>query len=209
MNPSRSQAVALVAVLLFISGWQRLIAANAQAGPAKAAAPSPNAVTAKTAFWDMYKMAHTWASDLVSLKVESKKVPGITNTGGKAVMWTATFGSPSKHEARVFTYTAITQAPDLRKGITVGNSLPWPGPTRDALPFDTGDFAQDSDAIYNTAYAQVATWAKAHPDKDVSMTLGNAARFSGPVWYVLWGDSKSGPAVFVNAKSGAVISQKK
>lgn len=212
MTRSRPQSVALVAVFIFTSGWQALplLAGGTQAGPAKASAPSasPSAVTAKTAFWEMYKAAHSWASDPLPLKVESKRVPGATNAGGKAVMWSATFGSPSRHAAVVYTYSAIAQAPDIRKGVTVANPVPWSGPARDALPFDTGDFAVDSDAIYNAAFAKSATWAKAHPDKDVSMSLGNAARFSGPVWYVLWGDSKSGYAVFVSAKSGAVINQK-
>lgn len=210
MTRIRFQAIALVAALVVTLGSQArpLFAGDTKPAPANAGAPSPDAVSAKTAFWEMYKMAHSWASDLMPLKVESKKVAGVRNGGGKAVMWSATFGSPSRHEARVFTYSAITQPPDIRKGVTVGNPLPWPGPTREALPFDTGDFAVDSDAIYNTAFAQAAAWAKAHPDKDVALSLGNASRFPAPVWYVLWGDSKSGYAVLVNAKSGAVVNQK-
>jgi hypothetical protein len=210
MTRIRSQAVALVALWMVTACWQALpvLAGDTKPAPPSAATPSPDAVSAKTAFWEMYKLAHSWASDLVPLKVESKTVPGMRNGAGKAVKWTATFGSPSRHEARVFTYSAVTQAPDTRKGVTVGNPLPWPGPTRDALPFDTGDFAVDSDAVYNAAFAQASTWAKAHPDKEVTLSLGNASRFPAPVWYVLWGDSKSGYAVFVNAKSGAVINQK-
>jgi hypothetical protein len=210
MTRIRSQAVVLVALLIVTSSGQarQLFAADTKPAQSSAATPSPDAVSAKTAFWEMYKLAHSWASDLVPLKVESKRVPGTRNGAGKAVMWSATFGSPGRHEARVFTYSAVTQAPDIRKGVTVGNPLPWPGPTRDALPFDTGDFAVDSDAIYNTAFAQASTWAKAHPDKDATLSLGNASRFPAPVWYVLWGDSKSGYAVFVNAKTGAVINQK-
>jgi hypothetical protein len=208
MTRIRSQAVALVA-LSIVTCWQALLFGADNKPAASSATPSPEAVSAKTAFWEMYKMAHTWASDLVPLKVESKTVAGTRAGGGKYVMWSATFGSRSRHEARVFTYSSIAKAPDIRKGVTVGNPLPWPGPTSDALPFDTSDFAVDSDGIYNAALAQASAWVKAHPDKDVSFSLGNASRFSGPVWYVLWGDSKSGYAVLVNAKSGAVVNQKK
>jgi hypothetical protein len=205
----RSQAVALVALLILICGQALLLISADNRPAASSATPSPEAVSAKTAFWEMYKMAHTWAVDLVPLKVESKSVAGTKAGGGKYVMWSATFGSPGRHEARVFTYSAITHAPDIRKGVTVGNPLPWRGPTRDALPIQTSDFAVDSDAIYTTAFAQASAWAKAHPDKDVSFSLGNDSRFSGPVWYVLWGDSKSGYAVLVSAKTGAVANQKK
>lgn len=208
MTRIRSQAVALVALSILTCGPALLFCADNKAA-ASNPAPSPEAVSAKTAFWEMYKMAHTWAADLVPLTVESKNVAGAKAAGGKYVMWTATFGSLKLHQARVFTYSAVTKAPDIRKGVIVGNPLPWPGPTRDAMPFETSDFALDSDAIYNTAFAQASAWAKAHPDKDVSFSLGNASRFSGPVWYVMWGDSKSGFAVFVNAKSGAVVNQKK
>ena len=209
MTRIRPQAAALVA-LLVLTCRQALPFVGADTKPAASTpAPSPDAVSAKTAFWEMYKMAHTWAGDLVPLKLESKPLAGTKSGGGKYVMWTATFGSLKLHQARVFNYSAIAKASDIRKGIVVGNPLPWPGPTRDALPFETGDFAVDSDAIYNTAFTQASAWAKAHPDKDASFSLGNASRFSGPVWYVLWGDSKSGYAVYVNAKTGAVINQKK
>jgi len=208
MTRIRSQVVALVALSILICCQAPLLGADKKPA-ASSPTPSPDAVSAKTAFWEMYKMAHTWAADLVPLTVESKSVAGTKAAGGKYVMWSATFGSLKLHQARVFTYSAVTKAPDMRKGVIVGNPLPWPGPTRDALPFQTSDFAVDSDAIYNTAFAQASAWAKAHPDKDVTFSLGNAARFSGPVWYVLWGDSKSGFGVFVNAKSGAVVNQKK
>jgi hypothetical protein len=209
MTRIRSQAIALVA-LVILTCWQALPMLGADTKPAASSpAASPEAVSAKTAFWEMYKMAHTWATDLVPLTLESKQLAGTRYGGGRYVMWTATFGSLKLHQARVFTYSGVAKAPDIRKGIIVGNPLPWGGPTRDALPFDTGDFAVDSDATYNTAYAQASAWVKAHPDKDVSFSLGNASRFSGPVWYVQWGDSKSGYAVWVNAKTGAVVNQKK
>lgn len=205
----RSQAIALVVLMILACRHALpLVGADTKAA-ASSPAPSPEAVSAKTAFWQMYKMAHTWATDLVPLKLESKQLAGTKSGGGKFVMWTATFGSLKLHQARVFTYSAVAKGPDIRKGVIVSNPLPWPGPTRDALPFDTGDFAVDSDAIYNTAFSQASAWAKAHPDKDVSFSLGNASRFSGPVWYVLWGDSKSGYYVYVSAKTGSVVSPKK
>lgn len=130
------------------------------------------------------------------------------NDAGKAVMWTAAFASPSRHEARVFTYAVAAHAPDIYKGVTVGHSLPWGGPTRDVMPFQSSDFSIDSDAAYKTALPQASAWASKHPSQEVSFTLGNAARFSGPVWYVLWGDKKAGYGVFVSAQTGALVKEK-
>src|SRR6478609_6359385 len=132
-------------------------------------------------------------------------VPGVKNESGKAAMWTATFGSPRKQEARTYTYSVAPSAPDVVKGVSVGGALPWSGPTHDALIIDTADFSVDSDSAYQTALAQSAAWLKRHPDKEVSLALGNTSRFDGPVWYVLWGDQKSGHAVYVSAKSGSVV----
>ncbi|HLW55620.1 MAG TPA: hypothetical protein VKW06_22520 [Candidatus Angelobacter sp.] len=165
-------------------------------------------VTGKTAFWEMYKQAHAWAADLQPLHLESKTLAGMKNADGKAAMWSATFGSPRRKEARVFTYAVAAHAPDVYKGVTIGQPLPWNGPTRDAMPFDSADLTIDSDAAFQTALKQADAWVKEHPDKEFSCTLGNAERFKDPVWYVLWGDSKSGYAVFVDAKSGAIVNKK-
>lgn len=180
---------------------------NSASASGNAATAAP--VSGNTAFWDMYKSAHNWASDLQPLRLESKSIPGIKNADGKAAMWSATFGSPSKRQARVFTYAVAQHSPDIYKGVTVGQPLPWNGPTKDAATFDGSDLTVDSDAAYKTAMTQAADWVGKHPDKEFSCTLGNAARFQAPVWYVLWGDANSGYAVFVDAKSGAVVNQRK
>jgi hypothetical protein len=206
MHGNRVKIVALVVTLVLTSCEAPKPAGEAKPESAAKAASAPEQpVSGKTAFWEMYKSAHSWAADLVPLKLESKAVPGIKNEAGKAAIWTATFGSPRRQEARVFTYSVVSRSPDVYKGVTVSNPLPWTGPTPAALTFTTSDFAVDSDAAYTTASAQAATWVKSHPGKDVSFTLGNASRFPAPVWYVLWGDQKSGYSVFVNAKTGAVV----
>jgi len=84
----------------------------------------------------------------------------------------------------------------------------WDAST-DAMPFQLFEFAIDSDAAYQTAFAKAEGWVKEHPNKDAAFTLGsNAARFHGPVWFVLWGNNKSGYAAFVNATTGAAVNAK-
>jgi hypothetical protein len=202
--PWKASALLLTLILAACEAPKPASDATADAGSKPASAPQ-QPVSGKTAFWEMYKAAHSWAPDLVPLSLESKSVPGVKNEGGKAAMWTATFGSPSRREARPFSYAVAASPPDIYKGLTVGNTLTWTGPTPGALAFTTSDFAVDSDAAYAAASSQVAAWEKSHPGTDVSFTLGNAARFKAPVWYVLWGDKKSGPSVLVDAKSGAIV----
>lgn len=178
-------------------------ATNEASGPAT---PIPG----KKAFWEMYKSAYSWANDMVPLKLESKELPGIKNDGGNAGMWSATFGSFRKHQYLVITYAVAPNPPDIYKGNNVGHPVPWGGPARDAMPFQGSDLVVDSDAAYKTALAQADSWLKKHPDKPISFQLANnPTRFATPVWYVLWGDNKSGYSVFVNAKTGDVAKPRK
>jgi hypothetical protein len=195
------RVVVAIAVLLMTACSEPPKAGTASNEPSASSDPVPG----KTAFWAMYKSAYAWSSDIVPLKLESKQVPGVKNADGKAGMWTATFGSYKKHEAVVITYAVVAHPPDIYKGINVGHPLTWGGPSSDVMPFQTSELATDSDAAYKTAQAQADSWLKKHPDKEASFLLGkNPTRFAAPVWYVLWGDTKNGYGVFVNATTGAV-----
>jgi hypothetical protein len=169
----------------------------------KEPAKAPEAVTAQRAFYEMYKPARTWATDLLALSVTSGEVPNIKNENGKAGLWTAVFVSPSRREARTFTYAALNDG-DVRKGVNIGNALPWGGATKTSKPFSSSEFAVDSDAAYKTAFAKAEDWLKKHPNEKATFRLGNASRFAAPIWYIMWGTTKNGYAALVNASTGAI-----
>src|SRR5450756_2171385 len=73
----------------------------------KEPAKAPEAVTAQRAFYEMYKPARTWATDLLALSVTSGEAPNIKNEDGKAGLWTTVFVSPSRREARTFTNAKV------------------------------------------------------------------------------------------------------
>lgn len=206
----KSWAVSAVAVaVLFCVGCTQ--SANPPAGDgsgaAKESAGPPQLVTAKTAFSPMYRAAMIWAPDAVFLGITAKEVPGFTNNAGKAAMWEASFGSPGLHKYRNDSYAIATVLPDIHKGADEGLALPWGGPTRDAMPIDPSTFNVDSDAAYTAAATDAADWLKKNPDKKLSsMGLGNAYKFHTPVWYVVWGDQKSGGYIaYVDAITGKVL----
>lgn len=170
-------------------------------------APPPPAgpVTAKTAFYEMFKPARSWAADFLLLSMSGNEVPGMKSEGGKFAMWTAVLVSPSRREARTFTYSVVERGPDIPKGVDTGAPQVWSGATPQSRPFQASDFAVDSDAAYQTALEKAGTWARQHPDRKVVLSLGNASRFPAPVWYLLWGNKASGYAVYVNALTGTVV----
>jgi hypothetical protein len=162
----------------------------------------PEPVTAKTAFYEMYKPARSWATDLLPLVLASKEIPSLKNEGGKAALWTAVFVSPSLRQARTYSYAATDDGATVHKGVTAGGAEAWSGATRESMPFQTTEFLTNSDAAYQTALILAGDWVKAHPDKKVSFVLGSSAKFPQPVWLVIWGTPKNGYAVYVNATTG-------
>ena len=209
MSPYDLKPALVVAVLVMTgcSGPTQPVetAAKPDAEKAEQSAPA-QPVTAKTAYWEMYKVAHAWATDLQPLTLEAKTLSGIKNEGGKAAMWESTFGSPSKKQYSKFTYAVASRPPDIRKGVIAAEALPWAGPNRDAMTFTNDEFTVDSDAAYKSAEAKAGAWLKQNPDKELtSMSLGAASRFPGPVWYFLWGEKKAGYFVLVSANTGQVL----
>ena len=177
--------------------------------PVKAPAGPPEPVAGKTAFYEMYTPAHTWAADLLPISLKSGEVAGVKNADGKAGFWTAIFVSPSQHAARTYTYAVADQLPNITKGVKAEGTEAWSGPTTAAETFMTSDFTIDSDAAYKTAATKAADWLKEkdNAEKPVSMSLGAAARFPAPVWVILFGDTKSGFRALINATTGNIIAK--
>ena len=171
----------------------------------KEPAKAPEAIAAQRAFYEMYKSARTWATDLLTLSVTSGEVPNIKNEDGKAGLWTVVFVSPSRREARRFTYAVADSGEDIHKGVNVSNALGWGGATPASKPFSNSEFAVDSDAAYKAAVEKAAGWLKTHPNQKATLRLGNASRFAAPIWYVMWGTTKNGYAALVNATTGAIV----
>jgi len=164
-------------------------------------------VAAKTAFWEMYKPARSWAADLLVLSLASNEIPGVKSEAGRFGMWAAVFVSPARQEARTFTYS-VAATGNTPKGVSAGVAQRWTGSTLQSQAFRVSDFAIDSEAAYQAALAKANVWVKQHPDKKAALILASASRFSVPVWYVIWGSKTSGYAVFVNAVNGAPIKGK-
>lgn len=211
MNISLRQSVisaATLAVLLVAGCAQSAVNTPASSQPEatpQASAP-PEVVPAKAAFWPMYTAAHQWASDVVVLRVTAKQLPGYKNQAGKAGMWEAVFASASQGKYRTYTYSIATVAPDIFKGVVAGLAMPWGGITRDSMPIDVSSFTVDSDAAYQAAAGDAADWLKKNPTRPLTaFEMGNTYKFQKPVWYVMWGDKKSGFATFVDASSGKVL----
>lgn len=177
--------------------------------PGTVSAATPEVITGKSAFWPMYKAAHNWAPDVVLIRLTAKSLPGFTNQAGKAALWEAAFGSPSLHQYRIFTNSIAAAPPTIFKGVSGGRAMPWAGETRDAMAIDLSQFNVDSDAAYQTGSGLAGDWLKNNPGKQLaSVEVGENYRFQGPVWYLMWGDKKSGYSALIDANTGKTLNRK-
>ena len=201
-------AATAAAALIALSACSTAPTTPAPASEAKKEeAKAPEAVVARTAYFEMYKPARAWATDLMALTLTSGEVKGVKNSEGKAGLWKAVFVSPSLKEARTFTWAADNSGDDIRKGIDVGDKQNWGGATPAAKAFVNAEFHVDSDAAYKVAVVAAAGRLKTHPGGTPTFLLGNSARFPGPVWYIMFGTPKDGFAAYVNATTGDLITR--
>lgn len=199
-------AVAAAVVMTACSETPKAPAADTKAAEAKKEPEKPpEPVAGKTAFWEMYKPARTWAADVQPLTLASNEVPGFKPVDGKYAMWTCVFVSPSRRAARTFVYAIADAGGDIHKGVTTSPEAVWSGATPNSKPFTTADFQTNSDDAYKTIWPKAEAWVSKHPGKKLSMYLANTKRFPSPAWYLLWGDTKAGYAGFVNASTGAAM----
>jgi len=211
MNTLRLVAVSAVAIELVAGCSSSSSSNNPSPAPAAATptAAAPTIVTGKTAFWEMYKTAHAWASDAQPIRLTMKEVPGYKNESGKAGMWEAVFGSSSLGSYRTFTYAVADAPPNVYKGVNAGMAVPWKGPTRDAMAIDTSMLTIDSDAAYTAAATDAAEVLKKQPKLELTdIEAGDTYKFPVPVWYIMWGTKKAGYVAIVDASTGKVVKGK-
>lgn len=202
-------SVALAALLVAGCAKSTTPLVSPDTADAKATTTPAEVVTAKTAFGPLYKSARSWSPDVQVLRMTPKEVPGFKNAEGKAAMWEAVFASANKQQYRVYTYSVATVLPEIHRGTSANPALAWAGPSRDAMPIDLALFNVDSDAGYQAAVADAATWLKKNPGEQlVAFELGSNYKFRAPVWYASWGDKKNGYIAFVDATSGKVYKSK-
>src|SRR5882672_5699684 len=85
----------------------------------KTVAP-PEPIKGRTALYQMYNSARSWAADVQVLELHSIHLPEVKSERGKAAAWQATFVSPQAGRARSYTYSVIEAEGNLHKGVFAG-----------------------------------------------------------------------------------------
>ena len=174
------------------------------AAAVKKAAVPPEPIKGRTALYQMYNSARSWAPDVEVLELHSIHLPEVKSERGKAAAWQATFVSPQLRRARSYTYSVIEAEGNLHKGVFAGLDEGWSGPRGTRKPFLIAAVKTDSDEVLETALKKAVEYEKKFPNKEISFLLEQTNRFPDPVWRVVWGASvgTSDFSIFVDATTG-------
>ena len=173
----------------------------------KAEEKPPEPVTGRYAFFQMYGAARRWAPDMQCLRLRNIRLQEVKDSGGKCAAWEATFVSPAKQKARIFTYSVIEAPGNLHEGVFAGLEEAWGGPRPHSRPWVVQALKVDSDEAYQTALKKSEAYVKKNPDQAVIFLLENTNRHPNLAWRVIWGESvaMSGYSIFVDASTGAYL----
>ena len=165
-------------------------------------------VTGQKAFHNMYIAARQWSPDVQIMRVSSIPFEGQDNSGkdGKAAAWTATFISPSKGRAKMFTYSIIEGEGNLHKGV-FGNQEESYNSRGTDKPYPVAALKLDTDKAWEIASAKGAEYAKKNPEKPVVFLAELTNRSPDVTWRVLWGSSASTSnfSVLIDASTGRFL----
>ena len=197
----RKTLIAIVPALVLLAGCSDL-SDTAKKEPEKPLEPA----TGQSALYKMYQVARSWAPDAEVLGMNSLSLSDLPPApAGKASAWQATFVSPSRSQARSYTYSIVDQQPTLHKGVFAGLEQAWSGPHGNTKPFPIIAVKVDTDAAYQTALKNGgADYDKKTPGKPISLLIEKVDKYPDPVWRVIWGESAgtSNFSVYVDASTG-------
>ena len=195
--------IACVPLMLILAGCSedQKPAAVENKAPEKPA----EAVTAQTAFHQMFIAARGWAGDVKLLRLGDLEVKDVKGSPGKSGAWEAVFVSERTMRSRRYTYSVV-KTPDMEKGASGSHDESWSGPAQ-TTPIALAEFKIDSVAAYEEALKKGADYAKKHPDLPIKVVLEHTKRFQNPAWRVIWGESvtKSDYSIYIDATEGGYL----
>ncbi len=171
--------------------------------------PEPTELqTGRGAFQRLYVAARGWAPDVRPYKLQSGVVGDNAGRDGKAVIWNASFTSPSQHSSKPYSWSGI-DAPDVpARGVNPGTIDSF-SPGND---FDVQFLKIDSDKAYEVAQKHGGEKIlQGKPDTPVIYLLDWNKSGNNLLWHVIYGNNRNDAAlvVDVDASTGEFLRKEK
>jgi len=206
----RKIAVACVALLFLAScSSSKKTGSSAESQPAaKSAAPQAEYETGRTALQKMYISARGWAGDVKLFRLQSQFTPEAPTNEGKAGLWRASFGSPSKRMMKLFVWSGLVGPDTPEQGISFSAEDSWNPDNSSTTVFDLGFLKVDSDKAYEVAQKHGGEKLTARDLKQpVFFVLDWDTQKNELVWHVIYGSGQDEAKlrIAVNATSGEFL----
>lgn len=202
----------LVALLAGCSSEPKKAEEGAKPPVAKPEAKAPEFQTGRTAFYEMYRAARTWAPDAKPFRVQSSPTKEAPGTDGKAEVWHAWFASPSKREVKPYTWSGGTGENLPERGVSFGAVDTFNPTNTSTQPFDPNFLKSDTDQAYKAAQEKGGeALLKKAPGTPIIYTLDWDAQSNELIWHVSYGESpiEYKLKIAVNASTGGYLKKEK
>jgi len=210
----RKIAATCVALLLLASCTSsKKSESRTESQPAdRAAAPQAEYETGRTALQKMYISARGWAGDVKLFRLQSQFTPMAPTNEGKAGLWRASFGSPSKRMMKLFVWSGLVGPDTPEQGISFSAEDSWNPNNSSTTVFDLGFLKVDSDKAYDAAQKHGGEKLTARdPKQPVFFVLDWDTQKNELVWHVIYGSGQDEAKlrIAVNATSGEFLREEK
>ena len=203
-------AVTCVALLLLAScSSSKKIESSTESQPtATPTARQAEYETGRTALQKMYISARGWAGDVKLFRLQSQFTPEAPTSEGKAGLWRASFGSPSKRMMKLFVWSGLVGPNAPEQGISFSAEDSWNPNNSSTTVFDLGFLKVDSDKAHEVAQKHGGEKLTAKdPKQPVFFVLEWDTQKNELVWHVTYGSGQDEAKlrIAVNATSGEFL----
>ncbi len=140
----------LLAMLAACSSDQKT-ASNSGTTAAKPAVEAPEYITGRAAFQKLFISARSFAADTKPFRLRSVFVADAPTAEGKAGIWRGDFASPSKREAKAYTWSGVNGENMPERGVSHGTEDTWNPSNSSAQVWELPYLKIDTDKAYEVA----------------------------------------------------------
>jgi hypothetical protein len=197
----------LLALLAACSSDQKT-ASNSSTTAAKPAVQAPEYITGRAAFQKLFISARSFATDTKPFRLQSGFVADAPTAEGKAGIWRGYFASPSKGEAKSYTWSGVSGENMPDRGVSHGTEDTWNPSNSSAQVWELPYLKVDTDKAYEVAQKHGGDkLTKANPKQPVIFTLDWDKHESKLLWHVMYGTGMTDAKlrIAVDASSGEFV----
>lgn len=197
----------LLAMLAGCSSDQKP-AATSSSSAAKPAAEAPEYITGRAAFQKLFISARSFAADIKPFRLQSGYVADAPTAEGKAGIWRSYFASPSKREAKSYTWSGVSGENMPDRGVSHGTEDTWNPSNSSSQVWELPYLKVDSDKAYEVAQKHGGDkLTKKDPKQPVMFILDWDGHEQKLLWHVIYGTSANDAKlrIAVDASSGEFV----